>query len=84
MSFLEEEHEIEQFDFQTEPNETDTETETFEETASIFSKLKKIKVDPETRNTNTLQQQIYNKLLELEERMNANHAEILRKLSAVR
>ena len=82
VSFLEEEHEIEQFEFQAESNATDTETEIFEETASIFSKLKKIKVDPETQPS--LQQQIYNKLIELEERMNANHSEILRKLSAVR
>jgi hypothetical protein len=84
VTFLEEEHEIEQFNFQTEPNATDTETEIFEETASIFSKLKKIKVDPEPRNTNTLQEQIHNKLIDLEQRMQANHDEIMRKLSAIR
>jgi hypothetical protein len=79
VSFLEEEHEIEQSDFPAEHNDT----EMFEETASIFSKLKKIKDHVQAPPVVTLQQ-LYEKLLELEQHMNANHAEILRKLSAVR
>ena len=51
-----------------------SEEEDEEETAFIFSKLKKIK--DETTNVATLQQ-VYEKLLELEQRINANHAEIM-------
>jgi hypothetical protein len=38
--------------------------------------LKKIKDDTETTNAVTMQQ-LYDKLIELEQRMDANHAEIM-------
>ena len=57
--------------------EEEHEAEEFEETAFIFSKLKKIKDETETTNAVTLQQ-LYDKLIELEQRMDANHAEIMR------
>jgi hypothetical protein len=78
---VEEEHEIESFDME--------EKFEFEETDSIFSKFKKTKApppqpDPEPEPepiaaviTLTMQQ-VYEKLLELERRMDANHAEIMR------
>ena len=57
--------------------EEEHEAEEFEETAFIFSKLKKIKDETETTNAVTMQQ-LYDKLIELEQRMDANHAEIMR------
>jgi hypothetical protein len=57
--------------------EEEHEAEEFEETAFIFSKLKKIKDETETTNAVTMQQ-LYDKLIELERRMDANHAEIMR------
>ena len=56
-----------------------SEEEDEEETAFIFSKLKKIK--DETTNVVTLQQ-VYEKLLELEQRMDANHAVMMAHLGA--
>jgi hypothetical protein len=51
----------------------------FEETASIFSKFKKIGDGlPEPIAEVITLQQVYEKLLELEQRMDANHAEIMR------
>ena len=67
---VEEEHENEQFEPNEPINNFINENE-FEETNSIFSKFKKIK--DETTNVVTLQQ-VYEKLLELEQRMDANHA----------
>lgn len=62
--------------------EEEHEAEEFEETAFIFSKLKKIKDETDTTNaavTITItMQQLYDKLIELERRMDANHAEIMR------
>jgi hypothetical protein len=71
---VEEEHEVEQFEPNEPINNFINENE-FEETNSIFSKFKKIK--DETTNVVTLQQ-VYEKLLELERRIDANHAEIMR------
>ena len=56
-----------------------------EETDSIFSKFKRIseplpEVSPEPNAAITLQE-IYNKLLELERRMTANHAEFIAHLT---
>jgi hypothetical protein len=62
--------------------EEEHEAEEFEETAFIFSKLKKIKDETDTTDaavTITItMQQLYDKLIELERRMDANHAEIMR------
>jgi hypothetical protein len=61
--------------------EEEHEAEEFEETAFIFSKLKKIKDETDTTDaavTITItMQQLYDKLIELEQRMDANHAEIM-------
>ena len=71
VSFSEEEHENEPFDME--------EKFEFEETDFILSKFKKI--DPIALESQSSQpitmQQLYNKLIELEQRMNANHAEIM-------
>jgi hypothetical protein len=81
---VEEEHEMEQFEpehNEYKPNEF-INGENFEETDSIFSKFKKISEPlsdiglPEPNASITIQQ-LYNKLLELEERMNAKHDEIM-------
>ena len=59
--------------------EEEHEAEEFEETAFIFSKLKKIKDETDTTDAVTItMQQLYDKLIELERRMDANHAEIMR------
>jgi hypothetical protein len=61
--------------------EEEHEAEEFEETAFIFSKLKKIKDETDTTDAVTMaitMQQLYDKLIELEQRMDANHAEIMR------
>ena len=82
VSFSEEEHEMEQMEQMD---------ENFEE-MDIFSKFKKlnttesetIETETETGNVDSnvvSMQQIYTKLLELEERMNANHAEIMERLN---
>lgn len=58
--------------------EEEHEAEEFEETAFIFSKLKKIKDETDTTDAVTItMQQLYDKLIELERRMDANHAEIM-------
>jgi len=85
VSFSEEEHEMEQFHFDPEYttnalNEFSNKNgEHFEETDFIFSKFKKIG-EPLTdakENASITIQQLYNKILEMEERMNAKHAEIM-------
>jgi len=86
MTNVVEEHEVEQFE-PNEPINNFAKENDFEETDFIFSKFKKIS-EPSTDaslkagsglldSETTIQQQLYNKLLELEERMNANHAEIM-------
>jgi len=68
-----------------ESNDANTVGEKFEETESIFSKFKRISaatVGAETTATATAtttmtMQQIYDKMIALEERMAANHAEIM-------
>jgi len=85
VSFSEEEHEMEQMEQMEQMDEN------FEE-MDIFSKFKKlsttesetIETETETGNVDSnvvSMQQIYTKLLELEERMNANHAEIMERLN---
>jgi len=86
MTNVVEEHEVEHFEPNEPINNFAKETD-FEDTDFIFSKFKKIN-EPSTDaslkagaglldSETTIQQQLYNKLLELEERMNANHAEIM-------
>ena len=70
---VEEEHEVEPFKDMAEENFE------FEETDSILSKFKKIK--DETTIVVTLQQ-VYEKLLELEQRMDANHAVMMAHIGA--
>lgn len=76
VSFSEEEHENEPFDME--------EKFEFEETDFILSKFKKI--DPIALESQSSQpitmQQLYNKLIELEQNMNANHAEIMEHLNS--
>jgi hypothetical protein len=83
VSFSEEEYEMEQMEQMD---------ENFEE-MDIFAKFKKLNTT-ESETTETIEtgnvdsnvvsmQQIYTKLLELEERMNANHAEIMERLNRV-
>ena len=96
MSFSEEEHEVEQYDHEyytthESSSNNDSNGENFEETDFIFSKFKKIAdasstvafagLELETQSI-TLQQ-LYNKLLELEQSMNAKHAEIMEHLTNV-
>ena len=65
--------------------EEEHEAEEFDETAFIFSKLKKIKDETETTNAATItMQQLYDKLIELEQRMDANHAEIMAHLRSLK
>jgi len=88
VSFSEEEHEMEQFESEHTTNEFVINGENFEETDSIFSKFKKISEPLTDPNAIVLQpdasitiQQLYNKILEMEERMNAKHAEIMAHLN---
>jgi hypothetical protein len=83
VSFSEEEHEMEQMEQMEQMDEN------FEE-MDIFAKFKKLSTtesETDTRETGNVDsnvvsmQQIYTKLLELEERMNANHAEIMERLN---
>jgi hypothetical protein len=84
VSFSEEEHEVEHFEPEYTTNElndfSNKNGEHFEETDFIFSKFKKISEPLTETKANappiTLQQ-LYNKLLELEQSMNAKHAEIM-------
>jgi hypothetical protein len=73
-NIVEEEHEIEQFDTET----NGVEETNFEETESIFSKFKRISAA--TVSATATLQQIYDKMIALEERMAANHAEIMAQL----
>ena len=83
VSFSEEEHEVEQYDPEHTTNAfgnyNESKGENFEETDFIFSKFKKISeplTEPKANAPITLQQ-LYNKLLELEQSMNAKHDEII-------
>jgi len=95
VSFSEEEHEVEQFESEyttNESNEFSNKNEKhFEETDFIFSKFKKISEPLTEPNAIVLQpdasitiQQLYNKILELEQSMNAKHAEIMEYLTNVK
>jgi hypothetical protein len=83
---VEEEHEIEQFEPEHTTNEFGNENndETFEETDFILSKFKKIS-EPLTdakSNASVSIQQLYNKILELEQNVNAKHVEIMEHLNS--
>lgn len=88
VSFSEEEHEVEHFEPEYTTNElndfSNKNGEHFEETDFIFSKFKRIKdailPEPEPNASITLQQ-VYNKLIELEQRMNFKHTEIMEYLN---
>lgn len=89
-ALVEEEHEIEQF----ESNDVVGAIENnFEETDFIFSKFKRISVSEPSSTASVCEplsatdapitlQQIYDKLIALEERMAANHAEIMARFNA--
>lgn len=82
-NIVEEEHEIEQFELDN--NTVQFVEEALEETESIFSKFKRINDPPPPASTSIsastsasiTTQQLYNKILELEKTMTANHAEII-------
>ena len=86
---VEEEHEVEQFEPEYTTNElndfSNKNGEHFEETDFIFSKFKKISEpltdiglpEPKANAPPITLQQLYNKLLELEQSMNAKHDEII-------
>lgn len=73
-NIVEEEHELEHF-----PNEF-----VEEETDSIFSKFKRISEPQASESVSITTQQLYNKILELEKTMNANHAEIIELLKTMK
>jgi hypothetical protein len=58
-------------------NNDESNGENFEETDSIFSKFKKISEPLPEPNASVSIQQLYNKILELEQNVNAKHAEIM-------
>lgn len=73
-----EEHEVEQFE--SESNNHQVEDTVNEELGSIFSKFKRISEPPPSFSSESVSittQQLYNKILELEKTINANHAEII-------
>jgi len=81
-NIVEEEHEIEQF----EP-EHKSKDENFEETDFILSKFKKVSEPPPSASESSVlitTQQLYNKIIELERTMNANHAEIISYLTRIK
>jgi len=80
VSFLEENEQIVHDETTNELSDGDK----FEETESIFSKFKKIKDETDTTDAavTITMQQLYNKLIELEQRMDANHAEIMEHLNS--
>lgn len=81
-NIVEEEHEIEQF----EP-EHKFKDENFEETDFILSKFKKVSEPPPSASESSVlitTQQLYNKIIELERTMNANHAEIISYLTRIK
>jgi hypothetical protein len=57
--------------------EEEEDDKVFEETASILSKFKPIQVQTQPPNSSITLQHVYEKLLELEQHMNDNHAEIM-------
>jgi|LakMenEpi03Aug12_release.lakeMendotaPanAssembly.Ray.scaffolds.fasta_scaffold02125_16 hypothetical protein len=70
-----EEHEVEQFE--PESNNHQVEDTVNEELGSIFSKFKRISEPQASESVSITTQQLYNKILELEKTINANHAEII-------
>lgn len=76
-NIVEEEHEIEQFELDNNNNSNQFVEEPIEETDSIFSKFKRINEPPPPATASITTQQLYNKILELEKTMTANHAEII-------
>ena len=80
-----EEHEMEQFvpEYTTNEfgNNDESNGENFEETDSIFSKFKKISEPLPEPNASVSLQQLYNKILELEQNVNAKHVEIMEHLN---
>jgi len=81
-----EEHEMEQFEPEYTTNEfgnnDESNSENFEETDSIFSKFKKISEPLPEPNASVSIQQLYNKILELEQNVNAKHVEIMEHLNS--
>lgn len=79
VSFSEEEHEVEQFEPDEKTNEFMNDDEHFEETHSILSKFKSIQPIQSSHppSSSMTMQQLYTKLIELEQSMNAKHAEIM-------
>lgn len=78
-NIVEEDHEVEQF----EPASNNDQVEE-EELGSIFSKFKRISEPPPSfasESVSITTQQLYNKILELEKTINANHAEIMAHLN---
>jgi hypothetical protein len=69
-----EEHEVEQFEPESNNQVEDTVNE---ELGSIFSKFKRISEPQASESVSITTQQLYNKILELEKTINANHAEII-------
>jgi hypothetical protein len=73
-----EEDEVEQFE--PESNNNQVEDTVNEELGSIFSKFKRISEPPPSfasESVSITTQQLYNKILELEKTVNANHAEVI-------
>jgi hypothetical protein len=88
VSFSEEEHEVEQFEPDEKTNAfgnyNESNGENFEETDFIFSKFKKIQSQSQSQTqtqSSVTMQQLYTKLVELEQSMNAKHAEIMARLN---
>ena len=88
---VEEEHEVEHFEPEYTTNElndfSNKNGEHFEETDFIFSKFKKISeplIEAKANAPPITLQQLYNKLLELEQSMNAKHDDIIECLHGLR
>ena len=77
-NIVEEEHEVEQFE-PNDANDANDANASGEETNFIFSKFKRISAATVNESSSVLQQ-IYDKMIALEERMAANHAEIMAQL----
>ena len=69
-----EEHEVEQFEPESNNQVEDTVNE---ELGFIFSKFKRISEPQASESVSITTHQLYNKILELEKTINANHAEII-------
>ena len=79
VSFSEEEHEAEQFEPEYNENTMNEfmNGENFEETNSILSKFKMIREPIALESQSITLQHLYNKIIELEQSMNAKHHEIM-------